>query len=91
MTKKEEKEEKDACACPAELSSYLCRLCTLCVHLSILGGGINPTTVLKEKVRRLVRRFRPEPRNREAAEEAPVIYSFCPPEISVSGHSGTLL
>jgi hypothetical protein len=29
----------------AGLSSYLCRLCTLCVHLSVLGGGIHPTTV----------------------------------------------
>jgi hypothetical protein len=34
MTKREEKGEKDACVCSPELSSYLCRLCTLCVHLS---------------------------------------------------------
>jgi len=45
MTKRKEKEEKDACACSAELSSYLCRLRTLCVHPSVLGAGIHPTTI----------------------------------------------
>jgi hypothetical protein len=27
------------------LSSYLCRVCTICVSLSRLGVGIHPTTV----------------------------------------------
>jgi len=31
---------------PAGLASYLCRLSTLCVHLSVPGGGFHPTTVL---------------------------------------------
>jgi hypothetical protein len=35
-------------ACPAELSSYLYRLCTLCVHLSVLGGGIHPITMIED-------------------------------------------
>jgi hypothetical protein len=30
----------------AGLSSYLCRLCPMCVSLSRLGGGIHPTTLL---------------------------------------------
>jgi len=29
----------------AGLASYLCRLCTLSAHLSVLGGDIHPTTV----------------------------------------------
>jgi hypothetical protein len=29
----------------ARLSSYLSRLCIMCVHLSVPGGGIHPTTV----------------------------------------------
>jgi hypothetical protein len=45
-TKRGEKEEKDAWFfAQAGLASYLCRLCTLCVHLSVLGGGIHPTTM----------------------------------------------
>src|SRR5271170_7555244 len=29
----------------AGLSSYLCRLCPMCVSLSRLGGSIHPTTI----------------------------------------------
>jgi hypothetical protein len=41
----------------AGLASYLCRLCTLCVHLSALGGDIHPTTIGFKTA--LVLRFRP--------------------------------
>jgi hypothetical protein len=40
-TKREEKEEKDACSCPG----WGCLGCVLCVSLSSLGGGIHLTTL----------------------------------------------
>jgi hypothetical protein len=42
---REKKKGKEACCFPElGLSSYLCRLCTTCVNLSMLGGGIHTTT-----------------------------------------------
>jgi hypothetical protein len=32
----------------AGLSSYLCRLCTMCVSLPRLGGGIHPATLYQQ-------------------------------------------
>ena len=48
MTKREEREEKMLSLARAGLSSYLCRLCTLRVHLSVLGVVSTPPQYVHE-------------------------------------------
>jgi hypothetical protein len=56
MTKREEKEEKRCVSLAlAGLSSYLCRLCTLCVHLSVLGVVSTPPHYVAVESARYVR------------------------------------